>query len=204
MSPSPLRPDDIDTLTLDIGLCPACALHQGRQHPVPGDGPVPCPLLVLGEGPGAQEDQTGHPFVGRSGQLLTQMLAAIRVDHPRVYITNVVKCRLPENRPPTDREALTCAPFLARQIALVDPAILVPLGLTATRLLLGTRIPSLPAVHGQWRALGHRLVFPLYSPSYLLRTPDAKAAAWADLQQLAARLHTLNLHAAVALAPEPH
>ena len=195
--------DDIDALTLDITVCTACPLHAGRTYTVPGDGPMPAPLLLLGEGPGADEDRTGHPFVGRAGQLLTKMLAAIGIDRTRVYITNVVKCRPPENRTPTEDEALACAPFLARQIALVDPTILVPLGLPATQMLLGSRVTALQPVRGQWHALGDRLVFPLFHPAYLLRQPSAKATAWADLQQLAERLHAVDLYTAVALAPEP-
>ena len=186
------------SLEMEITLCEACSLHATRTQAVPGTGPMPAPLMIVGEGPGADEDARGEPFVGRSGQLLTAMLHAIHVDRTRVFITNVVKCRPPNNRDPRPEEGDACAPYLARQIALVDPTILVTLGLPATQMILGTDVTRLTDLHGQWRTLGERLVLPMYHPAYLLHNPPAKPAAWADLKILAARLEALGLFAAVA------
>lgn len=189
---------DRPALEVEIAMCDACALHITRTHAVPGTGPMPTPLMIVGEGPGADEDVRGEPFIGRAGQLLTAMLHAVHIDRHRVFITNVVKCRPPGNRKPLPQEADACAPYLARQIALVDPAILVTLGRPATEMILGSDVPRLVDVHGQWWTLGERLVLPMYHPAHLLRNPSAKPAAWADLQILAARLESLGLFPAVA------
>ncbi len=186
------------SLEMEIILCEACDLHTTRTQAVPGTGPMPAPLMIVGEGPGADEDVRGEPFIGRAGQLLTAMLHAVHIDRRRVFITNVVKCRPPENRKPQPEEAEACAPYLARQIALVDPAILVTLGRPAAEMILGTDVPRLSDIHGQWQTLGERLVYPMYHPAHLLRNPSAKPAAWADLKILAARLKALALFTAVA------
>jgi DNA polymerase len=143
--------------------------------------------MLIGEGPGRQEDAEGRPFVGAAGQLLDRMLAAIHRDRTNVYIANVVKCRPPDNRTPSDDEALACAPFLSRQIALVDPDVIVTLGATATRLILGADV-RITRVRGQWHALGERAVMPTFHPAFLLRDPRQKRLVWEDLQKVAARL----------------
>ena len=129
-----------------IACCTACPLAAGRTTVVVGSGPVPAPLLVLGEGPGAQEDATGRPFVGRAGQLLDRLLVAAGMPRERVAVSNVVKCRPPGNRPPTRAEVVTCRGWLAAQILLIDPEVIVTLGGTATGWALGRGLRLAEAV----------------------------------------------------------
>ena len=179
--------DSLDLVAREIAACTACPLHRHRTQVVPGEGAAPASLMLIGEGPGRQEDEEGRPFVGAAGQLLDRMLAAIHCDRANVYIANVVKCRPPDNRTPTDEEALCCAPLLSRQIALVDPSVIVTLGATATRMLLGADA-RITRVRGQWHWLGERAVMPTFHPAFLLRDPRQKRFAWEDLQQVATRL----------------
>lgn len=179
--------DSLEQVSSEIAACRTCPLHLHRTHVVPGEGAAPASLMLIGEGPGRQEDEEGRPFVGAAGKLLDRMLAAIHRDRSNVYIANVVKCRPPENRAPTDEEALSCAPFLSRQIALVDPAVIVTLGASATRLLLGPDA-RITKVRGQWHWLGERAVMPTFHPAFLLRDPRQKRLVWEDLQLVAARL----------------
>jgi uracil-DNA glycosylase family 4 len=182
----PVR-DSLARVAGEVSTCAACTLHAGRIQAVPGEGPERARLMVIGEGPGQQEDEAGRPFVGRAGQLLTDMLRAIHLDRHEVFIANVVKCRPPDNRTPLPAEAEACAPFLARQIALVDPEVILVLGRTAAEVLLGPGI-RISAVRGVWTALGDRAVMPTYHPAYLLRDPRRKADTWADLKKVAERL----------------
>jgi uracil-DNA glycosylase family 4 len=179
--------DSLERIADEVRACRRCGLHRGRRQAVPGEGAAPARLMLIGEGPGQQEDEAGRPFVGAAGQLLDRMLAAIRLDRSDVYIANVVKCRPPGNRTPTDDEALACAPYLARQIALVDPEVIVTLGATAARALLGTDV-RITRIRGHWQTLGERAVMPTYHPAFLLRDPRQKAVVWDDLRAVAARL----------------
>lgn len=182
-----LTADSLPLITAEIEGCTRCGLHASRTRTVPGEGLAPARLMLIGEGPGRQEDLAGRPFVGQAGQLLDKMLEAIHLDRSGVYIANTVKCRPPENRVPASDELLACAPFLARQIALVDPAVIVALGGTATKLLLGDDV-RIGQVRGRWQALGERAVMPTYHPAYLLRDPRQKVVVWQDLQEVARRL----------------
>jgi DNA polymerase len=165
----------------DIGECTRCALHKGRHKIVFADGSANARLMFVGEGPGADEDAQGLPFVGRAGQLLNNMIAAMGLKREEVYIANVVKCRPPGNRTPEPEEANTCSPFLFRQIDVVRPEVLVALGATAATYLLGQRQP-LAGLRGRVHSLrGSRLIV-TYHPAYLLRDPRQKKEAWADLQ----------------------
>jgi DNA polymerase len=165
----------------DIGDCTRCALHKGRNKIVFADGNANARLMFVGEGPGADEDAQGLPFVGRAGQLLNNMIAAMGLKREEVYIANVVKCRPPGNRTPEPEEANTCSPFLFRQIDVVRPEVLVALGATAATYLLGQRQP-LAGLRGRVHSLrGSRLIV-TYHPAYLLRDPRQKKEAWADLQ----------------------
>jgi DNA polymerase len=165
----------------DIGDCTRCALHKGRNKIVFADGSANARLMFVGEGPGADEDAQGLPFVGRAGQLLNNMIAAMGLKREEVYIANVVKCRPPGNRTPEPEEANTCSPFLFRQIDVVRPEVLVALGATAATYLLGQRQP-LAGLRGRVHSLrGSRLIV-TYHPAYLLRDPRQKKEAWADLQ----------------------
>jgi DNA polymerase len=165
----------------DIGDCTRCALHKGRNTVVFGDGDPNARLMFVGEGPGADEDAQGLPFVGRAGQLLNNMIAAMGLGRDRVYIANIVKCRPPQNRVPEPAEANTCAPFLFRQIDVIRPEVIVALGSTAATYLLGGKSP-LAALRGRiHHARGAKLIV-TYHPAYLLRDPRQKKEAWADLQ----------------------
>lgn len=165
----------------DLGECTRCALAQGRHTIVFGDGDPNARLMFVGEGPGADEDAQGLPFVGRAGQLLNNMIGAMGLKREQVYIANIVKCRPPQNRVPEPAEALTCAPFLFRQIDVIQPEVIVALGSTAATYLLGGKSP-LSALRGRvHQARGARLIV-TYHPAYLLRDPRQKKEAWADLQ----------------------
>jgi len=165
----------------DIGDCTRCALHKGRNKLVFADGSANARLMFVGEGPGADEDAQGLPFVGRAGQLLNNMIAAMGLKREEVYIANIVKCRPPANRTPEPEEANTCSPFLFRQIDVVRPEVLVALGATAATYLLGQRQP-LAGLRGRVHSFrGSRLIV-TYHPAFLLRDPRQKKEAWADLQ----------------------
>ena len=165
----------------EIGECTRCALHAGRNKLVFGDGDAQARLMFVGEGPGADEDAQGIPFVGRAGQLLNNMISAMGLKREEVYIANVVKCRPPGNRTPEPEEANTCSPFLFRQIDVVRPEVLVALGATAATYLLGQRQP-LAGLRGRVHAFRGTKLIVTYHPAFLLRDPRQKKEAWADLQ----------------------
>jgi uracil-DNA glycosylase family 4 len=165
----------------DIGDCTRCALHKGRNRLVFADGDPNARLMLVGEGPGADEDAQGLPFVGRAGQLLNNMIAAMRLKREEVYIANVVKCRPPQNRTPEPDEANTCSPFLFRQIDVVRPEVIVALGATAATYLLGQRQP-LAGLRGRVHSFRGSKLIVTYHPAFLLRDPRQKKEAWADLQ----------------------
>jgi uracil-DNA glycosylase len=175
------RADALRILREELGECTRCALAQGRNKIVFGDGDPNARLFFVGEGPGADEDAQGLPFVGRAGQLLNNMIAAMGLKREQVYIANIVKCRPPQNRVPEPEEANTCSPFLFRQIEIVRPEVIVALGATAATYLLGGKSP-LSALRGRvLEARGAKLIV-TYHPAYLLRDPRQKKEAWADLQ----------------------
>lgn len=179
---------DLSQLAQAVSACQRCGLCETRQQAVPGDGVTTPKILIVGEAPGEQEDQQGMPFVGRSGQLLDNMLKAI--GHGRdasVFITNVVKCRPPANRNPRDEEISACAPYLARQIELLAPTAILAMGRFAAHALLKTEAP-LQKLRQTTHALelgGQSLpVVVTYHPAYLLRRPVDKRLAWEDLKRL--------------------
>jgi DNA polymerase len=165
----------------EIGDCTRCALHKGRNKIVFGDGSPAARLMFVGEGPGADEDAQGLPFVGKAGQLLNNMITAMGLKREEVYIANVVKCRPPSNRVPEPDEGAICSPFLFRQIDVVRPQVLVALGATAATWLLGARQP-LAGLRGRVHAVRGTQLIVTYHPAYLLRDPRQKKEAWADLQ----------------------
>ena len=165
----------------EIGDCKRCALHAGRNKLVFADGDPNARLMFVGEGPGADEDAQGLPFVGRAGQLLNNMIAAMGLKREEVYICNVVKCRPPGNRTPEPDEANTCSPFLFKQIDVVRPQVIVALGATAATYLLGHRQP-LAGLRGRVHAFRGTQLIVTYHPAFLLRDPRQKKEAWADLQ----------------------
>jgi DNA polymerase len=175
------RVSALRTIREDIGDCTRCALHKGRNKIVFADGDPNARLMFVGEGPGADEDAQGLPFVGRAGQLLNNMIVAMGLKREEVYIANVVKCRPPSNRTPEPEEANTCSPFLFRQIDVVRPEVIVALGATAATYLLGQRQP-LAGLRGRVHAFRDTKLIVTYHPAFLLRDPRQKKEAWADLQ----------------------
>ncbi len=180
-SPSDVAAMDWSTLRATVRDCRRCELCKRRRQAVFGVGNESAPWLFIGEGPGADEDEQGEPFVGQAGKLLDNMLAAVGIKRGReVYIANVVKCRPPGNRVPTAEEAAACAPFLDRQIALIQPRLIVALGKTAITRLLATEA-SVASLRGMRHAYRGIPVVVTYHPAYLLRSLPEKSKAWEDL-----------------------
>ncbi|WP_456433852.1 uracil-DNA glycosylase [Nitratifractor sp.] len=174
-------PDDLEALRKIVEGCHLCDLSKNRHKVVFGEGNPHAELMFVGEGPGATEDSTGRPFVGRAGELLTKMIERVLlIPRSQVYIANVVKCRPPGNRVPTPTEALTCRPYLLKQIEIVSPRIVVSLGSTAYRYLTNDDSP-IGRVRGHPIAMGRYTLVPTFHPSYLLRNPSAKKEAYHDL-----------------------
>jgi DNA polymerase len=171
----------------DLGECTRCKLHKGRNKIVFGDGNPKAQLVFVGEGPGADEDAQGLPFVGRAGKLLTQMIEAMGLQRKDVYICNVVKCRPPENRAPEPDEVAACSPFLIRQIDSIHPKVIVCLGATAAKTILNTT-RGISQFRGEWLEWRGYKLMATYHPAYLLRNPPAKADVWKDLQKVMAEL----------------
>jgi uracil-DNA glycosylase family 4 len=171
----------------NLGECTRCKLHSTRHKIVFGDGNPKADLVFVGEGPGADEDAQGLPFVGRAGKLLTQMIEAMGLQRKDVYICNVVKCRPPENRQPEEDEVNTCSPFLLRQIDTIAPKVIVCLGAVAAKTLLKTN-RGISQFRGQWLEFRGRKLLATYHPAYLLRNPPAKSEVWKDLQKVMAVL----------------
>jgi len=171
----------------DLGECTRCKLHSTRHKIVFGDGNPKAELIFVGEGPGADEDAQGLPFVGRAGKLLTQMIEAMGLQRKDVYICNVVKCRPPENRQPEEDEVTTCSPFLLRQIDAIAPKVIVCLGAVAAKTLLQTN-RGISQFRGEWLEFRGRKLLATYHPAYLLRNPPAKSEVWKDLQKVMAVL----------------
>lgn len=170
----------------EIADCPSCGLARQRSRTVPGSGPVPCDLMFIGEAPGAREDELGLPFVGRSGQFLDELLAGIGRSRQDVYVTNVVKCRPPGNRDPQPEEIAACAPYLERQIDLVQPRVIATLGrFSMARWFPGERISQ---VHGRPLETDGITVVPMYHPAAALRDGSLRAVMHQDFAQLTALL----------------
>jgi DNA polymerase len=184
----PARPSG-DARTLEevrahLGECTRCPLHQGRTKIVFGDGNAAAELMFVGEGPGEQEDLSGLPFVGRAGELLTQMIeAGLKIPRASVYIANAVKCRPPNNRTPLPSEVAACREFLDGQIDAIRPKVIVALGKPATSLLLGRDV-SITRVRGSWHDYRGFPVMPTFHPAFLLRqyTPENRRLVWEDLK----------------------
>lgn len=165
----------------ELGECTRCKLGRGRTRLVFGVGDPGAELMFVGEGPGADEDRQGEPFVGRAGQLLTKMIEAMGYRRGQVYIANVVKCRPPENRNPEPDEMEACEPFLRAQIAAIRPKVIVALGKIAVQALLRQTSP-ISRLRGRWFDYEGVRLMPTFHPAYLLRSPDEKKKAWEDLQ----------------------
>ena len=174
---------DWPELAQQVANCQLCELHATRKQAVFGVGDQQADWLIIGEAPGADEDRQGEPFVGRAGQLLNAMLKAIGLKREQVYITNILKCRPPNNRDPRPEEAACCSPYLQRQIELIQPRLILALGRIAAQRLLQTNT-SLARLRGQIHTLKttQSPVIVTYHPAYLLRSPAEKRKAWQDLQ----------------------
>jgi len=194
---SPPKPEKISTqlagetleeIAEQILHCKSCALHTSRKNTVPGEGASNRPdLLFIGEGPGADEDVQGRPFVGVAGQLLDKMIAAMGYKREEVFIANIVKCRPPGNRVPSPEEMIACTPYLKAQIALIRPQVIVALGKTAVEGLLHERV-AITRMRGTWKSYEGIDLMPTFHPAYLLRSPSKKREVWDDLQAVLAKL----------------
>lgn len=181
--------ESFEQIWSDIGNCTRCPLHQGRKNVVHTEGNRRARLMFIGEAPGADEDAQARPFVGRAGQLLTKIIEAIGFKREEVLIGNVNRCRPPANRPPTPEEASICKPFLLREIAAVQPEVIVVLGNTAMRNLLDIK-QGITRVRGQFQDYRGVKVMPTFHPAYLLRDPSKKQETWADLKKVRDYLET--------------
>ncbi len=178
--------DSLEKIRADLGDCQRCKLWQTRTNIVFGEGNPQAKLMIVGEAPGADEDASGRPFIGRAGQLLTKMIEAINLKREDVYIANILKSRPPDNRNPEADETKACIPFLYRQIAAIKPKLIVTLGNPATQGLLETKV-GITKLRGElqdYPRLAGIKVIPTFHPAYLLRSPDKKREAWEDLKKV--------------------
>ncbi len=181
---------DWKTVSDQAGECNGCSLCERRTHVVFGEGNLNADVMFIGEGPGREEDLQGRPFVGPAGQLLDKMLAAIGMQRSEVYIANIVKCRPPQNRVPTDEEAQACLPYLRVQVGLIKPQIIVCLGATAAKYVYDPNV-RITRERGIWKEKKGVWILPTYHPAALLRDPDKKREAWTDIQALRAKREEL-------------
>lgn len=188
---------NMSELAQDCHHCHRCTLGDSRTHAVVGRGHLQAPIMVIGEAPGQSEDETGLPFVGRSGQLLEKILASVNLSTERdVYIANINKCRPPQNRVPTPDEIAACKPYLLEQIRLVDPKIILLTGATAVKGITGDK-QGMTKIRGQWMEWEGRLCMPIFHPSYLLRNPSKEVGKpkwlmWQDMQAVRAKLDEIT------------
>ena len=175
--------ETFEEIWADVGDCTRCPLHERRTNIVHTEGNRRARLMFIGEAPGADEDIQSRPFVGRAGQLLTKIIEAIGFKREEVLIGNVNRCRPPGNRPPTEEEAATCKPFLLREIASVQPEVIVVMGNTATRNLLNAKL-GITKLRGEFQDYHGVKVMPTFHPAYLLRDPSKKQETWQDLKKV--------------------
>ncbi len=181
---TPELPHTLSALRQTVETCHLCTLSKSRHRTVFGEGNEQAGVMFIGEGPGATEDSTGRPFVGRAGELLTKMIEnVLLIPRSEVYIANIVKCRPPGNRVPTESEAFTCRPYLFRQIEIIRPRIVVTLGATAYRYLTNDTAP-ISRVRGNTIQTDTYTLVPTFHPSYLLRNPSAKKEAFVDMKKV--------------------
>ena len=185
---TPRGPGSLSALRTEIGDCQRCKLAPGRTNLVFGVGNPQARLMFVGEAPGADEDAKGEPFVGRAGQLLTEIITkGMGLRREDVYIANVIKCRPPGNRNPEPDEVASCEPFLIRQLELIKPQVIVALGKFAVQTLLRSKTP-ITKLRGQWADYRGIKVMPTFHPAYLLRNPGDKRLVWADIKAVMAEL----------------
>jgi DNA polymerase len=189
VAPPAERGQRLGVIRDELGECTRCKLHEQRTNVVFGVGNPDARLMFIGEGPGAEEDARGEPFVGRAGKKLDEMISAIGLERSEVYIANIVKCRPPKNRDPERDEIETCSPFLWQQIEAIGPKVIVTLGAPAARTLLETRI-GITKLRGQWHEFRDIPVMPTYHPAYLLRvyTKENRRKVFDDLKAARVRM----------------
>lgn len=179
--------ESLDSIRADLGDCRRCKLCSGRTNIVFGSGTSHAKLVFVGEGPGADEDAQGLPFVGAAGQLLTKIIEAIQLTRDQVYICNIVKCRPPSNRTPEEDEIAACSPFMFRQVESIRPRVICCLGAVAAQTLLGTKT-AVGKLRGHFHDYRGIQVMPTWHPAYLLRNPAAKRDVWEDVRKIKALL----------------
>lgn len=184
---SPSEPERLEEIRNELGDCRRCKLHRTRRTIVFGEGNKKARLMLIGEGPGNDEDVQGRPFVGKAGQLLTKILQAIEIEREEVYIANIIKCRPPQNRNPEPDEIENCYPFLLKQIQAIRPRIICALGTFSAQTLLKTDV-KITALRGKIYDFSGIQLFPTYHPAYLLRNPEKKREVWEDMKQIAKAL----------------
>jgi DNA polymerase len=193
---SEMKPDEpgqstmitLEDVRKELGDCKRCKLHRGRKTIVFGEGNEKATLMLIGEGPGYDEDVQGRPFVGRAGQLLTKILQSINLPREEVYIANIIKCRPPQNRNPEPDEIQSCSPFLMKQIRVIQPKIICALGTFSAQTLLKTDV-KISALRGKLFDLEGIKVIPTYHPAFLLRNPERKREVWEDMKKIAELLN---------------
>jgi len=186
-APSADHGNALETIAREVRNCRKCRLHETRTHAVPGQG-CPTPRIVfIGEGPGADEDAKGIAFIGRAGQLLTKIIESMGLTREEVWIGNIVKCRPPGNRAPQPDEMGACMPYLKQQLVLLQPEVIVCLGGTAIKGLLGTK-QGITKLRGTWMTFEGIDVMPTFHPAYLLRDPRKKKYVWADMKEVLSHL----------------
>ena len=173
----------LEDVRKELGDCKRCKLHRGRKTIVFGEGNEKATLMLIGEGPGYDEDVQGRPFVGRAGQLLTKILQSINLPREEVYIANIIKCRPPQNRNPEPDEIESCSPFLMKQIHVIQPKIICALGTFSAQTLLKTDV-KISALRGKFFDLEGIKVIPTYHPAFLLRNPERKREVWEDMKKI--------------------
>lgn len=183
---------DLKTLQRQCDQCQRCALFQGRNHLVFGEGNPQADILFIGEGPGQMEDEAGRPFVGAAGQLLDDLLEIIHLDRSQIYITNIVKCRPPNNRDPLQVEQDACLPWLRSQTKLIAPKVIVCLGRVAAQRIIAPEF-KITQYHGQWFSRGQIEMMALYHPAALLRDDRKRPETFVDLKSLQLKLHQLGI-----------
>jgi uracil-DNA glycosylase family 4 len=179
--------ESLEHIRADLGDCRRCKLCSGRTNIVFGSGSSEAKLVFVGEGPGADEDAQGLPFVGAAGQLLTKIIEAIQLTRDQVYICNIVKCRPPSNRTPEEDEIAACSPFMFRQIESIRPRVICCLGAVAAQTVLGTKT-AVGKLRGRFHDYRGIQVMPTWHPAYLLRNPNAKRDVWDDVKKIRALL----------------
>ncbi len=187
-------------IAAEIRACTRCILHRGRTQAVPGDGAENAEIVFIGEAPGFHEDQQGIPFVGAAGRFLEDMLKSIGLDRSQVYITNIIKCRPPANRDPLPDEIEACAPFLERQLAAINPRLVVTLG----RFSMARYFPNarISAIHGQPRRVGDLVCYPLYHPAAALHQPSLRRVVEEDFRRIPEILEKVDQIAAYEPPPQ--